>query len=70
MGKSFNDLYKGRLMKVQLICSQIATINFNQLEITKEDFDKLDWLEASRILEIHADVESTEVNDWVFIKED
>ena len=54
-------------MRVQLMCSQMATIDFNQLQITKEEFDKLDWLEASRILEMYANVEDTEVNDWNFI---
>ena len=56
--------------KVQLMCSQMATIDFSKLDITKEEFDKLEWVDASRILEIHADIEDTEVNDWNFLKQD
>ena len=56
--------------KVQLMCSQMATIDFSKLDITKEEFDKLEWIDASRILEIYADIEDTEVNDWNFIKQD
>ncbi len=56
-------------MKIQLMCSQIATVDFNRMDITKEQFDKLPWGEASRLLEIFADIENTEVNDWIFLNE-
>ena len=57
-------------MRVQLMCSQIATIDFSKTDITKKEFDKLSWFEASTFLEIHADIENTEVNDWNFLKEE
>ena len=56
-------------MTIQLITSEMATINFSRTDKTKKEFDKMSWSEQSEFLRIYADVNDREVQDWFFIKE-
>ena len=45
-----------------------GVIDFNRTPLTKEEFDKLPWIEAVDFLNTHADTSYCDTRDWNFIK--
>ncbi len=54
--------------EIQIEVVNSGTINFSRTPLTKEEFEKLSWIDAVDFLNMHADTYYCDTRDWNIIK--